>query len=378
MLNNEFPPLGGGTASVNLAILKEFAKMPDISVDLLTSATGKQYEEERFAENVRIFRLPVHAGNIHHASNWQLLEYSVRAFLKANSLTSSFEYQSCLAWCTVPAGAVALLLYRLRGIPYLVRVSGPDLPGFEKRYHNTVRVLLPLLRQIWRKAKYVIVKCKEEAEVLEAVCPQLRLETVPNGVDTSVFYPRKEPRQLDKPFTFLSVGRLIARKNQHLIIEAMKELRRQGIEAKLILIGEGDSKEKYQALIDAYQLADCIELRGYVPRENMPEVYREADCFVLASEAEGMSVALLEAVASGLRLVSTTVGGIAEIVKEGPGIYLLSNPDVSSLTRSMKDCLLSFNQSQEAAGASRIRLQCCTWSNIAWAMRRLLSEGAGS
>lgn len=378
MLNNEFPPLGGGTASVNLAILNEFAKMPDVSVDLVTSAAGSKYEEERFSDNIRIFRVPVRARNIHHASNRELLEYSIRGFLKAYSLTRRFEYQSCLAWCTVPAGAVALLLYRLRRIPYLVRVSGPDLPGFEKRYQATVRILLPLLRHTWRKARCVVVKCKAEREILDAVCPELKLETIPNGVDTSVFYPRTEPRHSDKPFTFLSVGRLIERKGQHLIIEAMRELRSQGIEARLILIGEGDNREKYQALIDRYQLNDWIELCGYVPREKMPEVYRKADCFVLPSEAEGMSVALLEAIASGLRLVATSVGGIAEMPKELPGIYLLSSPEVSILTKSMRDCFLSFNQNREASSVIKMWPQSYTWGNIAWSMRQLLSEAAKS
>ena len=79
MLNNEFPPLGGGTGTVNHALLQRFARVPGLEIDLITSALGKREEEEQFAERIRIFKVPVNNHNLHHSTNRELLTYAARA-----------------------------------------------------------------------------------------------------------------------------------------------------------------------------------------------------------------------------------------------------------------------------------------------------------
>ncbi len=79
MLNNEFPPLGGGTGTVNCALLQRFAQVSGMEIDLITSALGKRPEEERFAERIRILKVPVNNQNIHHSTNRELLTYAGRA-----------------------------------------------------------------------------------------------------------------------------------------------------------------------------------------------------------------------------------------------------------------------------------------------------------
>ena len=130
MLNNEFPPLGGGTGTVNQALLRCFAQVPGLEIDLITSARGTQREEEKFAEHIRIFKVPVHNRNIHHAASRELLAYAARALPCALRHHRTHAYDFCFAWSAVPAGMVALALCRLTGLSYLVRVCGPDIPGF--------------------------------------------------------------------------------------------------------------------------------------------------------------------------------------------------------------------------------------------------------
>ena len=79
MLNNEYPPLGGGTGTVNQALLLRFAEAPDLEIDLITSALGKEQESEAFSQRVHIYRVPVNNRNIHHSSNRELLSYAARA-----------------------------------------------------------------------------------------------------------------------------------------------------------------------------------------------------------------------------------------------------------------------------------------------------------
>ena len=67
MLNNEFPPLGGGTGTVNRALLQRFARAPGLEIDLITSALGRQPEQELFAKRIRILKVPVNNRNLHHS-----------------------------------------------------------------------------------------------------------------------------------------------------------------------------------------------------------------------------------------------------------------------------------------------------------------------
>ncbi|HEX9439466.1 MAG TPA: glycosyltransferase, partial [Roseiflexaceae bacterium] len=133
MLNNEFPPLGGGTGTVNRALLQRFARVPGLEIDLITSALGRQPEQELFAERIRILKVPVNNRNLHHSSNRELLTYAARSLRAALKLQRARPYDLCFAWSAVPAGAVALALRRLTRLRYLVRVCGPDIPGFEQR-----------------------------------------------------------------------------------------------------------------------------------------------------------------------------------------------------------------------------------------------------
>ena len=169
MLNNEFPPLGGGTGTVNRALLERFAQVPGLEIDLITSALGKRPEEERFAERIRILKVPVNNQNIHHSTNRELLTYAGRALPFALKRHHVSPYDFCFAWSAVPAGGIALALRRLAGLRYLVRVCGPDIPGFEQRYTGVYPVLSPVIRAVWRGAAIVVAKCEREAEMIRAV-----------------------------------------------------------------------------------------------------------------------------------------------------------------------------------------------------------------
>ena len=134
MLDNEFPPFGGGMGTVNEALLNCYARYPEFEIDLITSAVGGKEEELRFAERIRIIKLPVWNRNIHHSTWSELLLYAAQALPRSIRRHRTCHYDFCLAWSTLPAGAVARALHRLEGLEYAVWVSGPDIPGFERRY----------------------------------------------------------------------------------------------------------------------------------------------------------------------------------------------------------------------------------------------------
>src|SRR5437879_3502588 len=98
MLDNEFPPLGGGMGTANEAILQRYVHLPDLEIDLITSALGGRFEAEQFAERIRIFKVPVWNRNIHHSTNRELVTYAVRALPLALKHHRTRPYDLCLAW----------------------------------------------------------------------------------------------------------------------------------------------------------------------------------------------------------------------------------------------------------------------------------------
>jgi len=373
MLNNEFPPLGGGTGTVNRAILEQFASVPGMEIDLITSALGRRSEEEFFASKIKIYKVPVRNKNIHHSSNRELIEYCFRGLRLALKLSRRRSYDFSFAWSAVPAGAISLMLRRLVGLRYIVRVCGPDIPGFEHRYQTIHRFLSPLIRRVFRGAERVVAKSAREIEMIHAVDSDLICLLIPNGVDAVVFKPGEKTSETG-PLRILCVGRLIERKGQHHLIEAVRKLTDGGIDVRLDLVGTGDARADNEACIARLELADRVHFLGYVPRENIAEHYASAHVFVLPSYNEGMSVALLEAMAAGLPVIVTPTGGTAELVTPGLNGFIVNWADVDELVRHLAKLAQNRSLAKQMGKESRDRAERYSWSITAKRYLEMLEE----
>lgn len=372
MLNNEFPPLGGGTGTVNLALLQRWARVPALEIDLVTSALGAQFEQEQFAERIRIFKVPVNSRNIHHSSNRELLTYAARALSCALRLHRQRRYDFCFAWSAVPAGGVALALRWLPGLRYLVRVCGPDIPGFEQRYGPLYPLLTPVIRATWHAAETVVAKCAGEADMIRRVDHKVRIELVPNGVDVADFQPAEILS--GGPLRLLCVARLIERKGQRHLIEAVKRLADEGVDVILDLVGTGDAEPVQRKLAEDLGVAERVHFVGYVPREEIARHYAAAHVFVLPSYNEGMSVATLEAMAVGLPVVVTRTGGTVELVEAGVNGLVFDWADVETLTAHLRRLATDRDLARSMGAASRVRAANFSWAAAAEAYLQMFDR----
>jgi len=364
MLDNEFPPLGGGMGTVNQALLQCYTRTSDLEIDLITSALRGSREVEQFAERIRIIKLPVWNKNIHHSTWRELSLYTVQALRASLNFHRARPYDFCFAWSTVPAGAVALALHRFTALPYAVWVSGPDIPGFERRYRFIYPLLSPIIRQVWRKATDVVAKCAGEIEMIRSIESGVKPKFIPNGVDLEFFQPA--PVSPDNgPLHVICVARLIERKGQDQLIEAVKRLTDEGYDLILSLVGTGDLHQEYKDLALRLGVQDRIRFAGYVPREIINTYYNSAHVFALPSYNEGMSLAALEAMAAGLPLVVTRTGGTEELVEEGVNGFAFDWADSDQLT----NCLRLFAKDRALAWrmgvSSRTRAAFFGWDLIA-------------
>jgi glycosyltransferase involved in cell wall biosynthesis len=372
MLNNEFPPLGGGTGTVNHAILQRLANVPDLEIDLITSALGAQFAQEQLADRITLFKVPVNNRNLHHSSNRELLTYAARALPFAWKRHRAKPYDFCFAWSAVPAGGVALALRRLGGLRYLVRVCGPDIPGFEQRYGPLYPILKSTIKAVWHGAEVVVAKCEGEADMIRRIDSRVKITLVPNGVDLAAFNPA--PIDNGGPLRVLCVARLIERKGQHHLIEAVKRLTDEGVDMTLDLVGTGDAQVAYQALAQSSGVADRVRFVGYVRREEIAARYVAAHVFVLPSYNEGMSVATLEAMAAGLPVVVTRTGGTVELVEEGVNGLTFDWADVETLTAHLRRLATERDLARSMGAASRVRAANFSWAAAAEAYLQMFER----
>ena len=200
--------------------------------------------------------------------------------------------------------------------------------------------------------------------MIHAVDPRVPVTLVPNGVDLAGFQCA-DLQTGDQPLRLLCVARLIERKGQHHLIRALYQLQEQGIDATLDLIGAGDAQTALQQLSERLGVSERVHFLGYVPREQIAEYYAEADVFVLPSYNEGMSVATLEAMASGLPLVVTRTGGTTELVVEGVNGFTFSWGDVEGLVSHLRRLARDRDLIKRMGAASRHRAGMFTWDTAA-------------
>lgn len=154
------------------------------------------------------------------------------------------------------------------------------------------------------------------------------------GVDPAQFSFAERPATHAK-VKLLCVGRLSPAKGQMLLVQACSQLRHNGLDFSLTLVGDGPHRQRIEHEINRLELGGHITLTGSLNQEAVKAHFAQADIFVLPSLAEGIPVVLMEAMSSGVPCVSTPVNGIPElIVHERTG--LLATPgDVESLTQQL-------------------------------------------
>jgi sugar transferase (PEP-CTERM/EpsH1 system associated) len=234
-----------------------------------------------------------------------------------------------------------------------------DPGGTQRKYQLLRRAYSPFVQ------RYVALSGQIESYLTERVgIAANRVERICNGVDTLRFQPASARQAVagspfDDPHAVIvgTVGRLQTVKDQLNLVRAVAIARAQGeagARLRLVIAGDGPQRAEVEAEIAATGIGDITWLAG--ARSDVPELMRALDIFALPSRAEGISNTILEAMASGLPVVATDVGGNAELVAAGETGALVpaQNPDAMAhaLLRYTSDAAL--RQNHGAAGRKRV------------------------
>ena len=257
-------------------------------------------------------------------------------------------------------GAVdAVVAARLAGVGTVVHGEhgreAADPRGLDPRRNRLRRLLAPLV------SRFVTVSLDLRRWLLTTVgIPAHKVVTIHNGVDTARFSPgdsseAREALGVPSGATVVgTIGRLDPVKDQVGLVEAFSELAESGSTAILAIVGEGPSRCSLEGQIRRRGLSQRVRLLG--ERRDVPTLLRAFDVFVLPSRAEGMSNTILEAMATGLPVVATDVGGNPELIDPEATGRLVPPGDPHALGAALRAYVADsyLRRSQGKAGRERV------------------------
>jgi len=364
MLNYEFPPIGGGGGYVTQFLGEHFAKA-GCEVRLLTSRYRDLSAVEQ-KNGIHIMRVPVLRKRPDVCSVHEMATYILSATIAARRLLQKWKPDIIQAFFGVPSAPVAYFIHKRYAIPYVVFLGGRDVPRRKvdpPRYRYWYMLLKPAIRTIWTNAAAVVACSNGLRDLAHQTDPRVPIQVIPDGVDLSRFQSVEREKHTSK-VCLLVVSRLIPRKNVGLLIEALP---RMSTESPFIvrIVGDGPERRSLEQLVVKRELLSIIRFVGSVPYEKLIDYYKAADVFVHCSEAEGMPLVVLEAMACGLPIVATRVQGIEDLVETGENGYLFEPGDVDTLAQYLSLIINMKHQRLSMGLRSLQKTRFFDWSSIA-------------
>ncbi len=246
--------------------------------------------------------------------------------------------------------------------------------------HGTSTLAMPkwaemLFTTSCRLTDRIVLVCRQVQEEFCRRFPELgnRTTAIPNGIDLGELV-EISPRAPSREFVFGTVGRLVPVKDQHGLLLAFAQLHTRFPFCRLEILGSGELRAELESLAINLGLADSVRFRGW--SSDVAGFLSQMDAFVLSSRSEGLPMTLLEAMAAGLPVVSTAVGGVPEIV-EGAGCGWLARPgDPENLAAKM-ECAVS-NRDDRGARAREAVLRQYSVDAMARQYAALFENGLAS
>ena len=231
---------------------------------------------------------------------------------------------------------------RIGNIPVVINLPGPPNP----RYTSDLQAADALVADGWAAAHL-------PATLGRAV------ERLPKGVDGDRFRPdgpgHRATLRLQDKRVIVTVARLVPIKNLRLLIDAVAIVRARVANVHLLIVGEGPEANALKQHAATLDLADAVTYAGYVAHADTPAFYRAADVFALSSDFDNSPNVVLEAMACGLPVVTTDVGGVRDFVADRTGGAVVPPHDARALAEGLEHYLGSPDASRAAAAYNRTR-----------------------
>lgn len=336
MISSDFPPVPGGQSRY---LFDLWSCLPGDNVVVLAPEMEGALEVDR-GLTCRVVRVPLPLGDSKSAKVLKTCMLWWRAWRLCRSLPVRLVHCGQLFSAGLAGWGCCLLL----GTPYVPYVHGADLLAYKDRF-----LWGWALRQILRRSQWVIANSVFTGHAVEAcgVVPQKILILNP-AIDLERFArlpAREEERRRhgwEGRLVILSVGRLVERKGQDMVIRALPEVAALLPQVRYAIGGSGPFRMALERLAGELGVAERVEFLGFVPEAELPALYAAADLFAMpsrelpeAGDVEGFGIVFIEANAAGLAVLGGRSGGVEDaVVDEGTGL-LVDPGDPQAVARGL-------------------------------------------
>lgn len=324
---------------------------------IASSADGRFYRESQ--GNLSVYLLPSAPGRL-ATMTFAALGVPLALALKARGRATHF-----VAGDPFMAGLVALVAARVARCPFIVMAQGEVLSLPKERFDRAT---------LWSAHGIATAVCKR-ADRVRAVSERIRdqlvaagvkperIVVVPSRCDVKEFDPGRFSGELEAGRADLGygpddevvimVGALNTSKGVEVAIAAISQVRERRRNIRLLLVGDGELREELTAQVQAANLGDVVRFHGRVGHQDVPRLLALADAYLLASLDEGLPRAVLEAMAMGVPVVVTDVGGNPDVVRDGFNGRLVKARDPGAIARALEEVLSDRQKGRELGSAGR-------------------------
>lgn len=323
----QYHPIIGGYETLAHTMARSL-RAAGVDCTVVTRRLRREWPATELYDTVRVTRLPAIPRRGLDGPVWLT---TLTAFLLRHRHAIDVVHVHQLGW-----GIVAAALFgRLTGTPVVAHPHSGSGAMVAKVRASRKR---GLLERSLAAADAAVALSDEMADQLVALgFPRARIRRIANAVDVERFRPAPRVPELGAP-QVVAVGRLSPEKGQDVLLRAWPQVLRAHPGAALTLIGDGPERPRLEDLRCELKITSSVKMPGAVS-EGIEQVYQQADLFVLPSHREGVSMALLEAMACGLPVVATDLPSTAAVVAGSPSARLVAPGDPKALAQMIAGAL---------------------------------------
>ena len=336
-----YAPFEGGAEIAAKEVIK---RLKGLNFAVFTYKFDRKWllmEQQGNAEVIRLGKGK--KGGTRYGRIWAKVFYVFSAWRRAEELNRQRRFEAI--WAIMASyGGVAALLFKLRHprIPLFLTVQEGD---SEKHLIFGKFGLVGLFgRQIIKNSDYIQVisnYLKEFAIKRGASCP---IEIIPNGVDLELFETKYSDSEIKAvrgnlgikdEYVMVTTSRLVYKNGIDILIEAIVRVKEKRPNIKCLIVGDGPERNKLKAQSERLKVTNNVTFLGQIKQKDLPLYLKISDIFVRPSRSEGLGSSFLEAMAAGLPVIGTPVGGIVDFLRDGDTGFQAKAEDANDLAEKI-------------------------------------------